>query len=412
MKTMCRILLVLAGSGFAVTAAAQSLPEGAMIAWRPPLDAIDTAKKTVDIPRGWKVCDFPGAQSPGLYLKGVSADAFAKAFNPQDPKQSGLYGGSTTHGHTVTMEPTITIEQDIDKGSNKNAAGAGHIHKAWTDAQSNDPPFATVIWLCAKGDQAVAEFSSYGYGGNRITVARQGSGFSGAVPRSYVVCNTGPAPTTIEFRALPSRATGSGVKDGETMLTGECVGMDQPAWLRVTSVTGKDDISGNYYALRAGVFPKEGFRFKLGELDATIRKSVASGKVGVVDLDEAVAKCERLPEGSPLRKDFYSSCSVPLPGKGAYRLCFPKNFAIGAPDNYAFGNLRVIVDRKLIKSGFVGIPVDPSSAAPQGSCMDLWDVDAAIVLIWPAIGVPPSDPSAIQGARVSIKALGYAERSK
>jgi hypothetical protein len=411
----------LAGLGFLVTCAlpfaatGQTMPEGTIIAWRPSLDAIDTAKKTVDLPKGWKVCEFSGSRSTSVYLKGFQAEDYAKAFDPADLALKGLYGGLAEHGHAASAGPATAIKNNLGEKNETHAADSLHSHAITVNPAPNDPPYAAVIWLCSKGDQAIANFTSYGYGGDKITLARAGKGYAAAMPRSYAVCNSGSAGIAIEFRSLSSRTSAKdSVNDGDTIAQGECVGMDSPAWLRVSITKGGEVISGQFYALRAGTFPKDGRRFKLNALDSVLRQSIGSGRVPTFDFDEAAAFCKELPKKSPLRKTFYSSCSIALPRKGNYRLCFPKGFAVGAPDNYAFGSIRLIVDPKLINSGFTGNLADPSSAAPMGSCMDLWDADAAIVLIAPANKSPdsPHDPTKISEIRASVRTLGYEVRMK
>lgn len=410
MKRLLAGLLFVLAFGLPITASGQTLPEGAIIAWRPPFDAIDAVKKTVDLPKGWQVCDFSGSEYPSVFLKGLQADDYAKAFNPSDPALSDLYGGAEEHSHPAQAGPANAIKNNLGEENETHAADSLHSHNITVGAASNDPPYAAVIWLCSKGDQAIADFTSYGYGGDRITLARQGTGFAKPMPRSYVVCNTGKVAMTIEFRSLSlqSQAQG-GVEENATMEQGECVGMDSPAWLRVTNKPGKGEIFGQYYALKSGTFPKDGQRFTMTALDTGLRRAIASGRMATYDVDETPVSCKELTNKSPLRKEFYSSCSITLPEKGNYRICFPKGFLVGAPDSYAFGGIRLIVDSKLIKSGFVGFPVNPSSAVPMGSCMDLWDVDAAIVLVWPANASPgsPHDPTKISEIRVSVRTIGH-----
>lgn len=412
MKRLLAGLHFLLAFGLPIAASAQTFPEGAIIAWRPPIDAIDPVKKTVDLPKGWRVCDFSGSDYPSVFLKGLQADDYAKAFDPTDPSLKGLYGGAEEHSHPAQAGPANAIKNNLGEENETHAADSLHSHNITVGAASNNPPYAAVIWLCSKGDQAIADFTSYGYGGDRITLARQGTGFAKSMLRSYAVCNTGKVAMTIEFRSLSLQSQG-GVEDNATMEQGDCVGMDSPAWLRVTSKTG-GEIFGQYYALKSGTFPKDGQQFNMTALDTGLRRAIASGRMATYDVDETPAPCKELTKKSPLRKDFYSTCSIALPKKGNYRICFPRDFLVGAPDSYAFGGIRLIVNSKLIKSGFVGIPVDPSSAVPMGSCMDLWDVDAAIVLIWPANPTPgsPHDPTKISEIRVSVRTLGYEATEK
>lgn len=415
MKSLLAALYFVTVSGFLIVAQGHSLPEGSIIAWRPPLDAIDTTTKTVELPKGWQVCDFSGSAYPNVYLKGMSADDYAKAFDPADPTMKGLYGGAAEHAHPASADEANAIKTNLAEKNETHAADTHHSHKITVGAAPNDPPYAAVIWLCSKGDQSIAEFSSTGYGGDTITLARVGTGFVTPMPRSYAVCNTGPVTMRIWFRRYPPLASATGgVEEGAFVEQGECVGMDKPAWLHVTRLPADGEISGQYYALRSGTFPKDGQRFKLNALDASLRRTIASARTASSDIDEPSAICKELPNTSPLRKLFYSSCPIALPNKGNYRICFPKGFLVGAPDSYAFGAIWLIVDPQLIKSGFKKLDTKViGSAVPMGSCIDLWDVDAAIILIAPANPLQDShDPSKITEARVQVRTLGYDARMK
>lgn len=122
-------------------ALAQDLPKGSMIAWMPPTDAIDTASNSVKFPRGWKACEI-GATGDPMFLGAVSPESYLGSM------PDSLKGGVATHTHSVTISATATIENDIDKGPHKNAAGAGHVHPATASEASNLPPFMKVVLIC------------------------------------------------------------------------------------------------------------------------------------------------------------------------------------------------------------------------------------------------------------------------
>lgn len=380
-------------------------PPGAMIAWRPPVDRIDTANATIRFPDGWGPCQMQGSVTPGsAYLKGVTPKEYLESFDPQDPSNikagSQLYGGKQRHAHSVTI-PGQTVDQRDDlthgEGDRTHAANSIHGHNGSTSSEPNDPPFAKVIWLCATGDPAIVAWSSYGYGGDPITIARNGLGYSDEIDRSYAVCNTGPVAMTVAFRPLSV----SSVDDNDKIEPGECVGMDRPSWLRVSSATGSN-VSGTYYAMLSGTFPKQGIKFKN---DASQLRSLAiKGRrpIGGAEFSEEKVSCERLPDKSPLRNEYYSACKIPLTGRGSYRLCFPENFADQPDNHYAWGVLRLIVDSSIIDKGLPKPGPNPRSAAPQRSCIDLWSVRHAIVLVAPPKLTVPWNPETIKSVRVSI----------
>lgn len=384
---------------------AQSLPRGTVIAWRPSIEDIDKASGTVQIPRGWDVCDLRSSVTPGsAYLKGVSVKEYVDTFDPQDPDSKAFHGGKPAHQHAVAI-PGQTVDQRdqlrYGDGDQTHAANTFHGHSGTTSNEPNDPPYVKVIWLCAKADQPIAGWNSNDYGGDRITIARKGTGFSDPIERSYVACNAGPGVMTVEFRPLPTTNAAGGVEEGAKIEPGECVGMDRPTWLRVTSLTGgATTVEGVYYALRPGTFPKDGVKFRREQAQARL---AGARPIGIRDLGEVKVDCVRLPASSPLRKDYYSSCKIPLPQKSDYRLCFPQNFVDQPEGKYAFGAIRLIVDSSLINKGFPQIGPDLRSAAVQNGCIDLWSTGEAVVLIAPADVAPPWDPKLVKSVRVSIR---------
>jgi hypothetical protein len=392
-------------AGFALMIAdaqAQTLPQGTILAWRPPFDAIDKVNGAIVFPKGWRQCDFGGPKPEARYLKGVAAKDYAMLFNSQDPTQEKLRGGSETHFHTARTGVSTLSHRKYHEDQQTVAADPDHRHEVTVDPTPNDPPYAAVIWLCAKGDQAVASFHSFGYGGNAITIARQGKTLAGEVPRSYAVCNESDRPAQVAFGPVGARQP-SAPRNLGTIGKGECFGIDRPAFLRVNNAASDGVVHGIYYALRQGTFPKAGIRFKPGEPTAPISQTAA--RIPAYDVEERPFGCKQLPDASPLRKEFYAQCDLSLSRKGNYRLCFSDDHLVGAPENFAFGGQRLIVDRKLLSTGF--IPPGNSSAFSRSSCIDLWDVDTAVALIWPPTAGDVHDPAKITAVKASVQTIGY-----
>ena len=391
--------------------AAQQIPSGAIVAWRPPIESIDKANGTVKLPDGWTLCRVGASVTPSsVYLKGVTPKEYAESFDPHDPfglnPGSKLYGGKPDHSHVVTI-PGHAVDPRNDltygEGDRTHAANTIHGHSGGTSTESNDPPFAKVILLCAAEDPPIVAWSSYGYGGDKISVARKGVAFNEPINRSYAVCNAGPVAMAVAFRR-PANSPAT-IVDEEKVDSGECLGVDRPSWLRVSSSTGKDVVFGTYYAMAAGTFPQDGVRFKN---DATqLKRQETHGRRAIVGTKarEAIADCEKLPDRSPLRKDYYSACKIPLANRGNYRLCFPANFANQPNNYYAWGALRLILDSSFIEKGIPSIGPDLRSSVPQSSCIDLWDTSDAIVLVAPPSVVLPWNPELVKQVMVSIQQL-------
>lgn len=119
----------------------QSVPKGTVISWIPPKESVMKDKNMIVYPKGWQRCDLGEGPAP-VFLGAVTDEDYLANF------PDGLRAGTAKHAHDATAAQTATIEQDIDKGGHKNAAGAGHTHGITVAEAAHIPPYLKVILLC------------------------------------------------------------------------------------------------------------------------------------------------------------------------------------------------------------------------------------------------------------------------